>query len=136
MGGGLLQIFGGASQSANDGAYDSIEQRADRAVEAVREHKHMDRPMPCGYIHFDMVEAVDASHEMNKVSYRFVKTFARQVFAACLSSCLLSGTGTGIILHIIQKRDQAREVKEAVQRAMAQPADPAAMAWSTAKRGP
>jgi len=118
MGGNIMSIFGGASQAANESSFDEIQTRADRAVEAVREHKHMDRPMPCGYVHFDVVEAIDANHAMSRVAYQFARTFSRQVFAACLSSCLLGGAGTGMILHFVQKNDQERAIKAAVEHAM------------------
>jgi hypothetical protein len=112
---GWLDIMGGAAQAASESGFDQVQKRADRAVEAVRLHKQSDKKLPCGHIHFDMVEAVDAQHAMGSISYAFARTFTRQIFAACISSCLMGGSVTGLIMFQLQKRETARNVQAIMQ---------------------
>lgn len=131
---GMLDIFTATATAANDSAIGQIEERTKKAVEAVAEHKRMDKRFPCGHIHFDMVEAILALYAKGDVSFQAVKAFSRIVMVSSLVGSLSGGSIIYGAFYLIERRAERAEVKRAAVQlqetlrpevaAMVQPEDP------------
>jgi hypothetical protein len=88
---GLIDILANTAQAASDSAMSQIEQRAKTAVDQVAEHKRSDKRTPCGHIHFDVVEAIQALYAMGCIPFQTVKAFARMIIVTTVASNLVGG---------------------------------------------
>lgn len=102
------KILTAPAEAANDSSFDELQDRSERAIGNIREHKRMDKKLPCGHIHFDMVEAMEAEHAKGNVTYRFVRTFAKQVFLASTAAGIISGLVGAALPYLIKGHNTAK----------------------------
>jgi queuine/archaeosine tRNA-ribosyltransferase len=98
-----IDLISGPAQAANDSAMSAVEKRAERAMSVLSEHKQRDKALPCGHLHFDVVEALLAEHAKGDIPFQAVKTFARIMFVGALSGALAGGAMVAAVGRLVDK---------------------------------
>jgi hypothetical protein len=106
-----ISVLTRAAQAGNASAYGVIENRCAKAMENIREHGRRDNATPCGHLHCDVVEALQAVDAKADVAFQFTKAFAATLFALIVAGTTV---GSGVAYGAFRLLD-SRKAKVAAQ---------------------